>query len=203
MTVRAQGGETDSMKEVLLDYLRSSRSALMWKLEGLSERDLRLPRTPTGMNLLGIVKHMAQVEIGYLGETFGRSWPHPAEVITMDRFDSDPQADWYATEDESAASICNLYRRVWAFADDTIGSLPLDAQGSVPHWPAPKNAVTLQQAIVHVLVDLCRHLGQADIVREGIDGRIGRMKDNTNIPDDQDWNAYVAKLTALAERSSR
>lgn len=187
------------MKTILRDYLQSSREALLWKLDGLSERELRLPRTPTGMNLLGIVKHMAQVEIGYLGDTFGRPWPNPAEVIADEVFDSDPQADWYATADESAASVCDLYRRVWAFADETIESLPLDARGRVPHWAPPQDEVTLHRAIVHVLVELSRHLGQADILREGIDGRIGMKADNTNIPDDQDWDAYVAKLTTLAE----
>ena len=44
-------------KDVLKDYLQGGRDTLLWKLEGLSERDQRLPRTPTGMNLLGIVKH--------------------------------------------------------------------------------------------------------------------------------------------------
>ncbi len=191
------------MKAILRSYLQSSREALLWKLEGLSERDLRLPRTPTGMNLLGIVKHMTQVEIGYLGDTFGRPWPQPEDLVAEERFATEPQADWYATADETAAGIIDLYRRAWAFTDETIEALPLDAPGTVPHWPEPKNAVTLQQAIVHVLVDLTRHLGQADIIREGIDGQIGMKKGNTNIPDDQDWTAYVAKLTALADRSMR
>ena len=63
-------------KQILHDGLRRQRAALLQKLEGLSERDARLPRTPTGTNLLGLVKHAAVVELEYFGETFGR----PAEV---------------------------------------------------------------------------------------------------------------------------
>jgi hypothetical protein len=64
-------------KAALRHYLQSNRDALLWKLDGLGERDLRTPRTPTGTNLIGIVKHMANVEIGYFADTFGREWPTP------------------------------------------------------------------------------------------------------------------------------
>jgi uncharacterized damage-inducible protein DinB len=170
----------------------------LWKLDGLSERDLRMPRTPTGTNLLGIVKHVANVEIGYFGDTFGREWPTPAERISEETFETDPQADWFATTDETAAGIIDLYRRVWAFADTTIDELPLDAPGTVPWWPAGRNEVTLGHVMIHVLADLTRHAGHADILREGIDGAVGLRAANTNIPD-EDWPAYVAKLTAIAE----
>ncbi len=59
-------------KADLLRYLQASRDALLWKLDGLSEYDVRRPLTPTGTNLLGLVKHTAGVEIGYFGEVFGR-----------------------------------------------------------------------------------------------------------------------------------
>lgn len=59
-------------KADLQRYLQSARDALLWKLEGLSEYDVRRPLTPTGTNLLGLVKHAAGVELGYFGDTFGR-----------------------------------------------------------------------------------------------------------------------------------
>ena len=59
-------------KAVLHQYLRGGREALLWKLEGTSEYDARRPLTPTGTNLLGLVKHVASVEAGYLGDCFGR-----------------------------------------------------------------------------------------------------------------------------------
>lgn len=107
-------------KSALHRYLQVDREALLWKLDGLSERDLRMPRTPTGTNLIGIVKHMAHVELGYFGDTFGREWPRPEERISEAEFEADPQTDWYATEAETCAGIIDLYRRVWRFADATI-----------------------------------------------------------------------------------
>ncbi|MFI0356895.1 DUF664 domain-containing protein [Actinomadura sp. 9N407] len=58
-------------------YLQSARDALLWKLEGLTEYDVRRPFTPTGTNILGLVKHAATVELGYLGDTFGRPSGEP------------------------------------------------------------------------------------------------------------------------------
>ena len=110
-------------KNALREYLQDQRDALLWKLDGLGERDLRTPRTPTGTNLIGIVKHMANVEIGYFGDTFGREWPTPEERVPEEAYDTDPQADWYATEDETCDGIVDFYRRVWAFADTTIEEL--------------------------------------------------------------------------------
>jgi hypothetical protein len=132
-------------KAALRHYLQSNRDALLWKLDGLSQRDLRMPRTPTGTNLVGIVKHMANVEIGYLGDTFGREWPTPEERISDEDFEADPQADWYATESETCDGIIDLYRRVWTFADATIEELPLDALGRVPWWPEDRNPVALER----------------------------------------------------------
>ena len=186
-------------KAALQYYLQSGRDALLWKLDGLGSRDLRLPRTPTGMNLIGIVKHMANVEIGYFGDTFARTWPTLEERVSDAALEADPQADWYATEGETCAGIVDLYRRVWSFADATIEELPLDALGRVPWWPAARNPVTLERVIVHVLVDLSRHVGQADILREQVDGAAGLGADGSNLPEQQDWPAYVAKLTALAD----
>lgn len=189
---------TADVKADLKRYLQNHREALVWKLDGLSERDLRMPRTPTGTNLLGIVKHMINVEIGYFGDTFGREWPTPAERVNEAEFAVDPQADWFATEGETAAGLVDLYRRVWVFADATIDALPLEAPGTVPWWPAERNEVTLGQVLVHVLADLTRHAGHADILREDIDGAAGLRDGNSNIPE-YDWTAYVAKLTAIAE----
>lgn len=191
--------DLEEPKAALRQCLQSNRDALVWKLESLSQRELRTPRTSTGTNLIGIVKHMANVEIGYFGDTFGREWPMPGERVSEEDFEADPQADWYATETETCDGIVDLYRRVWTFADATIEELPLDAVGRVPWWK-DRNPVTLQRIIVHVIVDLARHVGQADILREGIDGAAGLRAAVSNLPEQQDWPAYVAKLTALAER---
>lgn len=191
--------QTSPDKEALLLYLRAARDAVLWKTEGLSERDLRLPRTPTGTNLIGIVKHCLNIEAGYFGPTFGRAVPMADELIPFSAYETDPQVDWYATETETCAGLIDLYRRVGEYVDATVEELPLDTLGRVPWWPPERGEVTLQRIIVHVIQDVSRHAGHADILREGIDGATGLNTRNSNIPDGVDWPAYVAKLTALAE----
>ncbi|MFF0122252.1 DinB family protein [Micromonospora arida] len=185
-------------KAALHAYLRGNREDLIWKLDGLSEREVRLPRTATGNNLLGLVKHCLNVEAGYFGPTFGREFPTPDELVPLTAFDEDPQADWYAREDETKDGLIDLYRRVGAFADQTIDQLPLDAPGQVPWWP-DRQDVTLQRIIIHVTCDLARHAGHADIMREQHDTAVGLRRNNSVIPDDYDWPAYVSKLTKLAD----
>ena len=65
------------LKDELLAKLDQSRAVMLAKLEGLSEYDARRPITPTGTNLMGLVKHLASMEYGYLGDCFGRPAPEP------------------------------------------------------------------------------------------------------------------------------
>ncbi|SDS56772.1 DinB family protein [Actinoplanes derwentensis] len=185
-------------KAALHHYLKENRDALIGKLDGLSERDARLPRTGTGNNFLGLIKHCLNVEAGYFGPTFGREFPDSAELIPLSAYDEDPQADWYARADETKDGLIDLYRRVAVFTDQTIDQLPLDAPGQVPWWRPGEQAVTLQRIIIHVTADLARHAGHADILREQHDQTVGWRTEGSSVPDGYDWPAYVAKLTTLA-----
>jgi len=186
------------LKTQMKACLQHQRDALLLKLDGLPERELRLPRTPTGTNLLGLVKHCLNVEYGYFGPTFSRSIEDPAGLVPPEVYDVDPQADWYATDTETAEGIVALYRRVQTFCDVTIDKLDLDSTGAVPWWG--KAEVTLGQIIVHVINDLARHAGQADILRESIDGAVGFWGAGDNVPEGYDWAAYTTKLTHLARQ---
>ena len=75
-------------------YLRTGREALLWKLDGLSEYDIRRPLVPSGTNLLGLIKHVASVEAGYFGDTFGRPFGEPLPWLDDD---AEPNADMWAT----------------------------------------------------------------------------------------------------------
>src|SRR5919198_2476623 len=176
--------ETD-MKADLHRYLRTAREALLWKLEGLSEYDVRRPMVPTGTNLLGLVKHVASVEAGYLGDTFGRPFPEPLPWLDDG---AEPNADMWATAEETREQIVGLYHRVWAHSDATIEALPLDALGRVPWWPPERGEVTLHRILLHMIAETNRHAGHADIVRELIDGSVGLRPDNDNLaPGDRAW----------------
>lgn len=192
---------SDAPADVLRRYLGAARESLLWKLDGLGERDLRLPRTPTGTTLLGIVLHCANVEIGYFGPTFGRTWPEPDHpcLIPDDAYDLDPQADWWVPADIPAAEVIGFYRSAAGFCDAVFDELPLDAVGRVPWWPEERAEVRLHAIAVHVLTDIARHAGHADVLREQLDGAAGLRPSSTNLPDGFDWPAYVARLRGIAE----
>jgi len=185
---------------VLQRYLQMAREALVWKLDGLSEYDIRRPMTPTGTNLLGLVKHVASVEAGYLGEIMGLPFP---EAMDWADEHAEPNADMWATAEESRDDIVSLYRRVWAHSDATIDSLELDTTGTVPWWPAHRNPVTLHTLLVHMIAETNRHAGHADIVRETIDGAVGIRADNSNLPDGDAawWEGYRERVEAAARAS--
>jgi uncharacterized damage-inducible protein DinB len=179
-------------------YLQTAREALLWKLDGLSEYDIRRPMTPTGTNLLGLVKHVASVELGYLGETFDR--PSDEQLPWFDD-GAERNADMWATADQSRQDIVELYHRVWVHSDATIEALPLDALGHVPWWPAERSEVTLHRILVHMIAETDRHVGHADIVREMIDGAVGLRAgvDNMAPGDEQWWARYRDQLEGAAK----
>jgi hypothetical protein len=155
-------------KDYLHGDLRQIREALLWKLDGLSDRDIRRPLTPTGTNLLGLVKHLATWEARYFGEVFNRPFPG-----SLPRWDDKSAAgiDLWATEHETRAEVTGFYRRAWEHSDATISALAIDAPGYVPWWPRPD--VKLFNILVHIISETNRHAGHADILREQLDGAVG------------------------------
>jgi uncharacterized damage-inducible protein DinB len=187
-------------KAALHRYLQSGRDALLWKMEGLSEYAVRRPMVPTGTNLLGLVKHVASCEAGYFGATFGRPF---GEALPWFEDDAEPNADMWATADESREQIIGLYHRAWAHSDATIDALALDAKGHVPWWPDERSEVTLHRILVHMIAETHRHAGHADLVRELIDGSVGLRKDNDNLPpgDGAWWEQFRDRLERAAREA--
>ncbi len=182
-------------KDYLHDNLRWSRAALLAKLEGLPEHDVRRPLTTTGTNLLGLVKHLAVTEARYFGEVFDRRspWPLPA-------WDSDAawtEDDMWATEDETRADVLDRCRHARESAAATIEALPIDAPGHVPWWPRPD--VKLFNVMVHVLTETSRHTGHADILREQLDGRVGTAEGTVlHGRDEAHWADHRARIERAA-----
>lgn len=184
-------------KQELHKYLVDQRQALLWKLDGVSEYDIRRPLTPTGTNLLGIVKHLTLIEQGYLGLVFGRPSP---DMPPLEEIMAVPNSDFWATAEESREEIVELYQRAWQHSDETIAALALDSAGIVPWWAEGKQDVTLHRILIHVITDAARHVGHADIVRETIDGAAGMQPGNDNLPplEIEQWAAYVEQVEAAA-----
>ena len=185
-------------KEYLHDDLRWVRQSLLFKLDGLSEYDVRRPLTKTGTNLLGLVKHLTLSEAQYLGEIFGRPFPGQLPRFADPGFAN--RDHMWVKEQESRADIIDGYRRAWRHADATIGALPIDAPGFVPWWPQPD--VKLFNVMVHVLTETNRHAGHADILREQLDGAVGAGPVTTLERDDAEWEAHRSMIEKAAREAS-
>jgi uncharacterized damage-inducible protein DinB len=185
-------------KSDLHRYLQGAREDLLWKLEGLSEYDVRRPLTPTGTNLLGLVKHLAVVEFLYFGLVFDRPVEDPPEYLLSQ--DGEVNGDFWATADETRDDILDLYRRAAVHADATIEELDLDAVGFVPWFSPAMQRLSLHAVLVHVVAECHRHVGHADIVRELIDGTAGLSRDEPFLPSDDPawWDEYRARVSDAA-----
>jgi uncharacterized damage-inducible protein DinB len=188
-------------KADLHGYLREARKALLWKLDGLTEHDIRRPLTPTGTNLLSLVKHLSTVELLYFGYVFGRHFTEPVPWFSQD---APPNSDLWATAEESREYILDVYERARAraHADATIETLDLDAPGEVEWWADHKT--TLHRVLVHVIAETHRHAGHADIVRELIDGSAGLQPGNDFLPpfDEAEWEKHRAQVAGAAEQAA-
>jgi hypothetical protein len=153
------GGEKESL-QVALDR---HRDAILWKLEGVSDEDLRRPLVPSGTSLLGLVKHLAGVEVGWFCDTFGR----PTEPLPFD--DDDPDADLRIEPGETTADVLAFYGRARAAADRAIDEIGLEETG--PAWFG--KPVTMRWVLIHMVEETARHAGHVDILRELIDGMTG------------------------------
>lgn len=184
-------------KEHLHDNLRWIRETMLWKLEGLSEYDVRRPLTLTGTNLLGLVKHLTLWEARYFGEVFQRPFAEP-----LPSWDDDEKnwAHMWATQHESCADIIDRYKHVWQHSDATIVALPIDAPGFVPWWTRPE--VMLFNVMVHVLTETTRHAGHADILREQLDGAVGFGPRSEPEHDVAFWESHRAEIENAARAFS-
>jgi len=157
--------------------------------------------TPTGTNLLGLLKHASSVQREYFGEVFGR--PGGRQMPWMAQ-DAPRDADMWATAGETRAQLLEFAEFSDRHSDETIEALPLDAVGQVPWWPAERRQVTLHQILVHMCLETARHAGHADIIRELIDGPTGNgpLDPNVSHRTPEEWAAYRAELQAAVRTGS-
>lgn len=154
------GGE----KEVLAGFLDHYRATLLGICRGLSDADLRRSVVPSGTTLLGIVKHLAYVERGWFQENVGNEpfdYPFP---------DDDPEADLRVEDDETADEIFDLYRAACERSREALAAASLDDPVLNPERSRDFN---VRWIVVHMIEETARHVGQADIIREQLDGRTG------------------------------
>jgi len=181
--------------ELQLRYLQRSRERVLDRLEGLDEHAVRRPMTPSGTNLLGLVKHLAGCEVSYFDQCVGR--PSGIELPFDDDASYDQALDMYATAEESREWVVDLYRRAAAHTDATVRALGPDAPGTVPWWSRDQGRTTVGYLLVHVLHETAQHAGHADVLRELLDGAAG--PDHEAVGDAAWWTAHGARVQAAAD----
>lgn len=184
-------------RSILTGYLDRAHRSVLDAVEGVREYDLRRPLTPSGTNLLGILKHLATVEHGYLVQLPGRTSEADAAITWNDEASMAANAEMWVDHSMTSSEVIALYTSVAGASRATLEELPLATAVTVPWWRAEDRDTTLGLLAVHVIAETAQHAGHLDILREQLDGRIATGGDEGR--DEQWWSGYVAKIAAEAE----
>ncbi|GGQ72863.1 hypothetical protein GCM10010267_39760 [Streptomyces griseorubens] len=155
-----------SERETLRAFLDHHRATLAMKCEGLSDEELRQrSMPPSTLSLLGLVRHMAEVERAWFRRAFQ---DHDAPMVWSDT------VDFQATYDADASTRREAFTAWEAEVENSRRvereALSLDQAGHQPRWGED---VSLRMVMLHVLLEYARHNGHADFLREGVDGTVG------------------------------
>ena len=177
-------------RETLTHYFTRQFDDLLSKIEGLSEYDVRRPLTPTGTNLLGLVQHSGAVVLGYARLPWGREL---GRELMWEDTDEEPDIDLRVLPHVTREEVLQLAADGRAAMVELLQG-PLGARGTVAHW-GPNAAVTVHRVAIHVIAELARHAGHADILRELVDGAAGMRPGDPNVPE--------RSVRAVQERMNR
>ena len=158
MADRKPPKQASGERETLLGLLQYQRESIVRKVDGLSEDQARWSPVPSGTSLLWLVRHLTTAEALWLLHRFTGL---PEIVVPSDQLgDGDTVADAVAA-----------YRAMWAQVDAAIGPSRLD---DLCTSSAVTPATNLRWVLAHLLEETARHAGHADLIREQIDGQVGR-----------------------------
>jgi len=164
---REGGPRLADERTTLQEYLRFQRLTMEMKCDGLdAEQMARRSVEPSTMSLLGLVRHMAEVERGWFRRRM-------AGLDAPRLYSSRPgeDGDWNGAVADPAvvADAWERWREECAFSDRFIAEAPdLDVTGEAHDGP-----ISLRELLVHMIEEYARHNGHADLLRERIDGRTG------------------------------
>lgn len=162
MTESQQPPAFGNQREMLIAFNDLQRTTFLWKLEGLTEDQLRWKHQPSGMSLLGLLKHLIRVE---------NTW-FAVRLAGEESLGSPNDEDaWNPSASETFDELKKQYQQTFGRSNEIAGSLPLEQQTSTPG--SSGNANSLQWILFHMIEETARHLGHADFIREAIDGGVG------------------------------
>jgi hypothetical protein len=155
-------------RELLVGYLDFYRDAVLRKLDGLSEEELRGSRLPSGWTPLALLKHLAGVERRWF------RWGFAGEQVDSPWVEDGPDHRWHVGEDETTDEVMALFRDECARSRQIIAAARLeDVARSGGRFNPPPPHPTLIWTLFHVLQEYARHAGHLDVVRELADGVVG------------------------------
>ncbi|MBT2440153.1 DinB family protein [Streptomyces sp. ISL-36] len=155
-----------SERETLRAFLDYHRATLAMKCDGLTDEELRQQSmAPSTLSLLGLVRHMAEVERAWFRRVFD---DNEAPMVWCDRIDF--QAAYDASESTGAEAFAAWEAEVENSRRIERAAKSLDLAGYQPRWG---EEVSLRMVLIHVLLEYARHNGHADFLREGVDGVVG------------------------------
>ncbi len=165
---RGAGTSRGDERATLVEFLRCQRLTLQLKCEGLDAEQLaRRAVEPSTMSLLGLIRHMCEVERGWCQRRFGGH-----DAPSRYQSDTEPDGDFNGAVDDPAVveQAWAAWREEIAFAEQFVRDTDLDFVGHDWAW----NPISLRELLVHMIEEYARHNGHADLLRERIDGRIGQ-----------------------------
>ena len=155
-------------REQLLAYLVQQRDGLKYAAYGLTEEQARSQPTVSALSVAGLIKHAAHVESGWI-ETMRGNPTGSGESAYAEYEDS-----FTLTEEETLRSVIANLDRVAARTEAAAAELDdLDVKVQLPEapwYPTNPEGFSARWILLHVMEELARHAGHADIIREHIDG---------------------------------
>jgi len=165
----AAGTKLEGERATLLDYLRACRLTMEMKCAGLDPAQLaRRSVPPSAMSLLGLIRHMADVERNWFRRVMAQA-DAPPLYWSGDLAD----ADWAGAVADPAVvdDAWQAWRDEVAFAEKFVADSPdLGIRGTMRDG----DTIALREVLVHMIEEYARHCGHADLLRERIDGRVGQ-----------------------------
>lgn len=166
----SSGAEPEGERATLVCYLRSYRLTLEMKCAGLDADQLaRQSVPPSTMSLLGLIRHMAEVERNW----FRRIMAAQHDVPWLYGSADEHETAWLeATADPAVVEEAwRTWREEVAFAERFVADAPdLGIRSTMPG----NSTIALRKVLVHMIEEYARHCGHADLLRERIDGRTGQ-----------------------------
>ncbi|MEV4946701.1 DinB family protein [Streptomyces sp. NPDC053755] len=164
---RFQGPTTGDERCMLIDVLEAQRHTLELKCSGLGEELARRSVEPSTLSLLGLVRHLAEVERRWFRRVLAGQ-DAPALFVTDD--DPDGDFDGAAATPSAVGDAWKAWREEVAFGRRFAAEAPgLDVEGE----DAWRGTVSLRWVLIHMIEEYARHNGHADLLRERIDGAVG------------------------------